>query len=124
MLTPFRFGTLLLALGASLSNAAPKTPYKRCGSEPPEELKAVAADMARTASSNGFAIAAAHAPIVVNTYFHVVTSTAKQGLYTQTQLNNQLSYMNNAYGSHGITYKLISSDFTTNNNWATGNYDR
>ena len=31
--------------------------------------------------------------------------------------------MNNAYGSYGITYKLISSDFTANNNWATGNYD-
>ena len=31
--------------------------------------------------------------------------------------------MNNAYGSHGITFKLISSDFTVNNNWATGNYD-
>ena len=31
--------------------------------------------------------------------------------------------MNNAYGRYGISYKLISSDFTTNNNWATGNYD-
>ena len=31
--------------------------------------------------------------------------------------------MNNAYGSHGITFRLISSDFTVNNNWATGNYD-
>ena len=31
--------------------------------------------------------------------------------------------MNNAYGSKGITFRLISTDFTTNNNWATGNYD-
>ena len=31
--------------------------------------------------------------------------------------------MNNAYGSHGITFSLVSTDFTVNNNWATGNYD-
>ena len=31
--------------------------------------------------------------------------------------------MNNAYGSNGITFNLKGSDFTVNNQWATGNYD-
>jgi len=114
--------SLALHAGLALSAAKPPITPFRCGSDnPPEEIQAQAKEFfaqAETAKA-----AAAHAPIVVNTYFHVVTSTAKQGRYTQTQLNNQLSYMNGAYGPKGITFKLISSDFTVNNNWATGNYD-
>ncbi|KAL8721247.1 MAG: hypothetical protein Q9225_002024 [Loekoesia sp. 1 TL-2023] len=31
--------------------------------------------------------------------------------------------MNKAYNPSGISFTLVSSDFTTNDNWATGNYD-
>ncbi|KAL9131686.1 MAG: hypothetical protein Q9217_000427 [Psora testacea] len=107
------------ALAAVMQRAEPDV--FRCGSEnPPLEILSQAEQFSKSFAPQA---AAAHAPIVVNTYFHVVTSTTKQGQYTQTQLNNQLTYLNNAYGSHGITFRLISSDFTTNNNWATGNYD-
>ncbi|KAI3317849.1 metalloprotease [Xylariaceae sp. AK1471] len=56
----------------------------------------------------------------VNTYFHVVaSSTSLSGGYlTQTMLNNQLAVMNSAYSPHGITFSLVSSDWTVNSNWA------
>ena len=124
MLSPLRLGALLLALSAPLSHAVPTLTYTRCGvEEPPAELKAAAAQMAQVAAGPSTAAVQAHAPIVVSTYAHVVTSSAKQGRYSQTQINNEIAYMNNAYGSHGITFSLKSTDFTVNNNWATGNYD-
>ena len=69
-----------------IEERAPKD--RTCGSiEPPKELLDKAASLANI----GFSTLAAHPPIVVNTYFHVVTSTAKQGRYTQAQLNSQVS---------------------------------
>ena len=64
---------------------------RKCGStSPPPEIL----DSARVLSNDPATLdaAAAHAPIVVDLYFHVVTSTAKQGRYTQTQLNNQVRH--------------------------------
>ncbi|KAJ2990180.1 hypothetical protein NUW58_g3083 [Xylaria curta] len=60
------------------------------------------------------------AGFTVNTYFHVVASSnsASGGYLTQAQLNNQLSVLNDAYGPHGISFNLISSDWTVNSNWA------
>lgn len=82
----------VLAIQAGTSLAAPSTekviPF-RCGSEqPPAEILSQASDFARQSDIERLA---AHAPIVINTYFHVVTSTAKVGRYTQTQLNNQVN---------------------------------
>ncbi|KAL9023813.1 MAG: hypothetical protein Q9196_006955, partial [Gyalolechia fulgens] len=96
---------------------AVKQTYVRCAAtSPPAELVA-------TAESMTFRAVSAAAAINVRTYFHVVTSSSKVGRYTQTQLNNQLTYMNRAYSASGISFTLVSTDFTTNNNWATGNYD-
>lgn len=72
---------------ADASQLRPPRPF-RCGSEnPPEEIKAKALDFSVSSDAERLA---AHAPIVINTYFHVVTSTQKQGQYSQTQLNNQV----------------------------------
>ncbi|KAL9042293.1 MAG: hypothetical protein Q9214_003827 [Letrouitia sp. 1 TL-2023] len=92
----------------------------RCGSEnPPQDIL----DSARAMAANPSTQAAAAASINVKTYFHVVTTRAKQGSVTQTELNNQLSVLNKSYGPSGISFTLISSDFTVNDQWATGNYD-
>ncbi|KAI1272208.1 metalloprotease [Xylaria sp. FL0933] len=60
------------------------------------------------------------AGFTVNTYFHVVaSSTSLSGGYlTQAMLNDQLAVMNSAYGAHGISFNLVSSDWTVNSNWA------
>ncbi|KAI9849908.1 MAG: hypothetical protein M1837_000122 [Sclerophora amabilis] len=99
----------------------------RCGVEaPPKELVAQAQQFQRVAneiSKEEQSARLAARSIVVNTYFHVVTTRAKQGTITQTMLNNQLTVLSNSYSPSGITFKLISTDFTTNDQWATGNYD-
>lgn len=42
---------------------------------------------------------------------------------SQCLMPPQLAYMNRAYAPSGISFTLVSTDFTTNDNWATGNYD-
>lgn len=64
----------------------------RCGSEnPPQDIL----ESARAMAANPSTQAAAAASINVKTYFHVVTTRAKQGSVTQTQLNNQVSRYSN-----------------------------
>lgn len=109
------------AIAAAIAAPAAPIPF-RCGSEnPPADILAQA-DAFRTHSGPD-SVAAAAATLNIKTYFHVVTTSAKAGTITQTQLNNQLAVINQSYGPSGITFTLISSDFTVNNNWATGNYD-
>ena len=62
---------------------------RKCGSvNPPQELLAQSAAFAAQTGPKP----QAHAPIVVNSYYHVVTSSSKQGLYTQAQLNRQVCF--------------------------------
>ncbi|KAI4178377.1 MAG: hypothetical protein L6R41_008411, partial [Letrouitia leprolyta] len=71
--------------GAFAAVPAVKPTYVRCGADsPPAELVAAAQHFSAQAAAPAPQVA-----INVRTYFHVVTSTAKKGLYTQTQLNNQ-----------------------------------
>ncbi|KAL8772548.1 MAG: hypothetical protein Q9209_002209 [Squamulea sp. 1 TL-2023] len=113
----------LCALWATSALAAPPTVkqgFVRCGTnDPPAALVAEAQSMAKSPEI----LAAAAAPINVRTYFHVVESSVKKGSVTQAQLNNQLTVLNRSYGPSGISFTLASTDFTVNNNWATGNYD-
>ncbi|KAL8923189.1 MAG: hypothetical protein Q9208_004752 [Pyrenodesmia sp. 3 TL-2023] len=114
----------LCGLWLSSALAAPpaiKQRYVRCGTENPA-AEIVAAAQSMRLNPEPFAAAAA-ATLNVNVYFHVVTSAAKRGIVTQTQLNNQLAVMNRSYGPSGIAFTLLSTDFTVNDQWATGNYD-
>ncbi|KAJ1330995.1 Pregnancy-associated plasma protein-A [Microdochium nivale] len=59
----------------------------------------------------------ARAAFTVNTYVHVVgASTAKY--ISQTQVNNQIKVLNEAFAPHLISFKLAGTDFTTNSGWA------
>ncbi|KAL8808413.1 MAG: hypothetical protein Q9200_004291 [Gallowayella weberi] len=111
----------LSALWATTALAAPSAEqqtYVRCGADsPPAALVAAAQSMAIRP------IPQVARTLNVNTYFHVVTTAAAQGSITQTQLNNQITVLNRSYGPSGISFTLVSSDFTVNDQWATGNYD-
>ncbi|KAI2608109.1 Metalloprotease [Hypoxylon fragiforme] len=56
----------------------------------------------------------------VNLYFHVVAAsrTVADGYLTQQMIDDQLQVMNDDYGVHGITFNLVSTDWTVNTNWA------
>ncbi|KAI1414394.1 metalloprotease [Hypoxylon sp. FL1857] len=58
--------------------------------------------------------------LTVNLYFHVVASgtNVDDGYLTQQMIDDQLDVMNADYGPHGITFNLVSTDFTINANWA------
>jgi hypothetical protein len=109
-----KFTTLsLAAAAASFANAE----YHRCAVEQPaaEQVSALA-EFARIGAANQeiSRVAARNIPV----YVHVVTTSAKQGRYSQTQINNQIATMNDAYSGMGITFQLKSTDFTVNSAWA------
>ncbi|KAI4088899.1 MAG: hypothetical protein L6R37_008129 [Teloschistes peruensis] len=53
----------------------------------------------------------------------LVLAAAAAEFSANSPLNIQLAVLNRSYGPSGISFTLISSDFTTNDQWATGNYD-
>ncbi|MCY1017830.1 zinc metalloprotease [Pyxidicoccus sp. MSG2] len=52
-------------------------------------------------------------------YFHVIRSATGAGGVTATQINNQISVLNAAYGSAGFTFTLAGTDTTNNGTWYT-----
>ncbi|KAI0157979.1 Metalloprotease [Hypoxylon sp. FL1284] len=56
----------------------------------------------------------------VNTYFHVVTASTSvdDGYLTEQMVNDQIDVMNADYSPHGISFNLVSTDYTVNSNWA------
>jgi hypothetical protein len=53
-------------------------------------------------------------------YFHVIqSSTVPNGGVTDAMIQNQMSVLNSAFSSAGITFTLVSISRTTNNTWFT-----
>ncbi|KAF4993518.1 hypothetical protein FGRMN_6447 [Fusarium graminum] len=114
MVSKLIFG-LLLSTAAALSSRESLPP--RCAvADPTAEQLSHAQNLKKIESISRVSAAS----ISVDTYFHVVSSAASKYV-TKQQLQNQLKVMNDAYGAHGISFKLIDSTFTTNSNWAAGN---
>ncbi|KAL8662085.1 MAG: hypothetical protein Q9168_008311 [Polycauliona sp. 1 TL-2023] len=116
------------ALWATSALAAPsgeKAAFVRCGTDDPSAALVQAAQSLSASAKVDpqAAAAAAAATLNVKAYFHVVESAAKKGSVTQAQLTNQAAVLNSDYAPSGISFTLVSSDFTVNDNWATGNYD-
>lgn len=57
-------------------------------------------------------------PLTINTYFHVLTTTAKKDTITPQMALDQAAALNAAYKPIGITFNLINTSFTTNDAWA------
>jgi len=56
---------------------------------------------------------------VINVYWHSITNSSGSGSPTATQINNQISVLNNAYRSAGYSYNLVSTDVTANDAYFT-----
>ncbi|KFE69637.1 hypothetical protein DB31_6612 [Hyalangium minutum] len=52
-------------------------------------------------------------------YFHVIRDSSGNGGVTTTQINNQITVLNNAYASAGFTFTLASVDYTNNSTYYT-----
>ncbi|GAB7365033.1 hypothetical protein MBLNU230_g5814t1 [Neophaeotheca triangularis] len=57
--------------------------------------------------------------IVVPTYFHIITTTAKANTITQETIDAQLAVLNTAYRTTGVSFNLLGTDYTVNDAWAT-----
>ena len=63
--------------------------------------------------------AAAFATATIPVYFHVITD-GTNGKVTSTQINQQITVLNNAYASSGFAFSLAGTDTTVNSRWYTG----
>ncbi len=96
--------------------------HERCGTKHPEqwEREAIDYEVAGKIASGELEIGYAR---VVPVYFHVIQSTTQtNGAVTDTMISSQMTVLNNAYASSGISFSLVSIDRTTNNTWYTMGY--
>ncbi len=113
--------TSLLTITGLLASAFAQYDGARCGAPNPSAALIAEAgnQLAEEDAGRGDTL---FQPINVTTYIHVVTTQAAANNYTQTQLNDQIAYMNDAYGPWNITFSLASTDFTVNELWANSTY--
>lgn len=83
-----------------------------------EEVKSMESDFAFRKSVLG-AVAPNATGGTVEVYVHVITSTSGAGAIPNTQINAQISVLNNAYAASGWQFHLNSTDVTANNTWFT-----
>ncbi|KAG8895556.1 hypothetical protein FRC01_012315 [Tulasnella sp. 417] len=120
--------TLTFLFGAISALAAPGTVPRGCGNSPSvgkvakaeaQYVDQLAAQGLTPESFGNFTTAAATKNIKV--YWHVIRSgnALTQGNIPTSQITNQISVMNRAYASCGISYTLAGTDWNTNANWFT-----
>ncbi|KAF2085778.1 zincin [Saccharata proteae CBS 121410] len=125
---------LLASLGALATAADNATDIKHfnCGhdkSHASDNLLAYIKDNnlhQRTYENVGSAAARAKARrdnIAVDAYFHIVTTQAKAGQFTQDMATKQVNAMNTAYNPHGISFNLKGTTISANDKWAVGATD-
>ncbi|KAI5359025.1 Putative peptidase M43, pregnancy-associated plasma-A [Septoria linicola] len=87
----------------------------RCGTSEPNATHKAEMNEAFFAADISRVVAQA---VSVNTYVHIVTTSAKSGRYTRAQAEEQMRVMNDAYSSFGISFNTQAIDITVNNAWA------
>ncbi len=97
----------------------------------PAQAKAMEAELTRALKAKGLTRkadgslartstgAAAFAAPVIDVHMHVITDGTR-GRLSNTQIANQIQVLNNAYASAGFSFRLASTDVTTNARWYTG----
>lgn len=123
---------ILLLQGTSANTEVPR--HFECGAELPS------ADVMETISKlhtddttdvySGSPVARAMATVkrsqrslTIDTYFHVITSSATNSTITQKMMLDQLSILQGSYAPHRISFALRGLEFISNDTWATGGDD-
>ena len=132
---------LSLALGAVLAmptsdvaagqtgieNANGNASFLRCGTPQPSEREAILREQhfqgllsnQKGPPGGGGGGGGATFPVVVNVYFHTITSTSGAGALSTSMINNQITVLNNAYSGKGFTFNLVGTTTTANDAWYT-----
>ncbi|MCY1082122.1 zinc metalloprotease [Archangium lansingense] len=93
-------------------------PLHGCATPTPslEEQKAVDEALAARRAMGGDVHAMATA---IPVYFHVIRDSSGAGGVTTTQINNQITVLNNAYAVCGFSFYLAGTDYSNNTTWYT-----
>ncbi|KAI9680508.1 MAG: hypothetical protein M1817_003948 [Caeruleum heppii] len=110
-----------LALQAATVFGKPAPQVFRCGTEAPSPALVDAASRFQAEAATFDPDTVRARALVVDTYFHIVSSQASSNVISSSQVAAQLERMNTAYGASGVSFNLISTDRTINNAWSTGN---
>ena len=57
--------------------------------------------------------------VSIPVYFHVIRDSSGNGGVTTTQINNQITVLNNAYAPSGFSFYLAGTDYTNNSTYYT-----
>ncbi len=57
--------------------------------------------------------------VSIPVYFHVIRDSYGNGGVTTTQINNQISVLNNAFSAAGFSFYLAATDYSNNSTWYT-----
>jgi hypothetical protein len=60
--------------------------------------------------------------VSIPVYFHVIRDSNGYGGVTTTQINNQITVLNNAFASAGFSFYLASTDYSNNSTWYTAGH--
>ena len=94
----------------------PLVTSRSCATETPTDfqMQAVASALRRYVQESG-----AQATGNIKIAWHVIRSTSGEGDIPQSQIDAQISYMNQRYAGSGFTFSLASVDRTTSRKWFT-----
>jgi hypothetical protein len=88
-----------------------------------EEVDEVNAQLRQSLAANGrnidTAARSANHSFEVKVYVHVITNTSGAGAPSTSQINSQISVLNNAYSNTPFYFTLATTDTTANNTWYT-----
>lgn len=63
------------------------------------------------------------ADVSIPVAFHIITNTAGAGTVPMSQIDAQITVLNDAFNQHGFFFNLASVDTTANNSWYTAGPD-
>ena len=107
---------------SALEHANGNSMVLRCGTKQPTAEEALLIEdnflelQSRLMGNKGDPTVAAAAR-VVPVYVHVITAANGSGAPSSTQINNQISVLNNAYAQFGISFNIVATDTSANDAW-------
>lgn len=99
---------------------------RHCGTKTPTATEAEMKERHFKSSKSKLGITAFQARAIgsvqIDVYMHVVTDTNNNGMLSNSDINAQMSVLNNAYSNTPFTFNLVSTDISANNSWYSAGY--
>jgi hypothetical protein len=101
----------------------PRSQRRVCGNEDVELPPSLQTIHDRLSANSSARLPSPDFSATIQTYFHIVSTTANKNMVTDKMVTDQLAALNTHYSSTGFTFTLVATDRVTNDNWAKQNND-